>query len=141
MGIDLVDVAIVGGGISGLTAAHDLTRGGVRTVVLEARTRMGGLIHTEHDDGFVIEAGPDAMLVQKPAAIALCRELGLEDELIPTLEPRTAFILRHFEGTPVEEIGRTLGIQVNAAKHTIFRAVRKLREALEPFVRSTTCSI
>ena len=53
---------------------------------------------------------------------------------------RTAFILRHFEGMPVEEIGRTLGIQVNAAKHTIFRAVRKLREALEPFVRSTPCS-
>ncbi|HEY3055656.1 MAG TPA: sigma-70 family RNA polymerase sigma factor [Thermoanaerobaculia bacterium] len=53
---------------------------------------------------------------------------------------RTAFILRHFEGMPVEEIGRTLGIQVNAAKHTIFRAVRKLRESLEPFVRSTPCS-
>jgi len=54
---------------------------------------------------------------------------------------RTAFVLRHFEGMPVEEIGRTLGIQVNAAKHTIFRAVRKLREALEPLVRSNpSCS-
>ncbi len=53
---------------------------------------------------------------------------------------RTAFVLRHFEGMPVEEIGRTLGIQVNAAKHTIFRAVRKLRESLEPFVRSTPCN-
>ena len=53
---------------------------------------------------------------------------------------RTAFILRHFEGMPVEEIGKTLGIQVNAAKHTIFRAVRKLRESLEPLVRSTTCN-
>jgi RNA polymerase sigma-70 factor (ECF subfamily) len=53
---------------------------------------------------------------------------------------RTAFVLRHFEGMPVEEIGRTLGIQVSAAKHTIFRAVKKLREALEPFVRSTPCN-
>jgi RNA polymerase sigma-70 factor (ECF subfamily) len=53
---------------------------------------------------------------------------------------RTAFVLRHFEGMPVEEIGRTLGIQVNAAKHTIFRAVRKLRESLEPLVRSTPCN-
>jgi RNA polymerase sigma-70 factor (ECF subfamily) len=50
---------------------------------------------------------------------------------------RTAFVLRHFEGMPVEEIGKTMGIQVNAAKHTIFRAVRKLREALEPFTRPT----
>src|SRR5438067_2928267 len=54
---------------------------------------------------------------------------------------RTAFVLRHFEGMPVEEIGKTLGIQVNAAKHTIFRAVRKLRESLEPFVRKTQCNI
>jgi RNA polymerase sigma-70 factor (ECF subfamily) len=53
---------------------------------------------------------------------------------------RTAFVLRHFEGMPVEEIGRTLGIQVNAAKNTIFRAVRKLRESLEPLVRSKPCS-
>ena len=53
---------------------------------------------------------------------------------------RTAFVLRHFEGMPVEEIGKTLGIQVNATKHTIFRAVRKLRDALEPFVRSTQCN-
>lgn len=53
---------------------------------------------------------------------------------------RTAFMLRHFEGMPVEEIGKTLGIQVNATKHTIFRAVRKLRESLEPLVRSTQCN-
>jgi RNA polymerase sigma-70 factor (ECF subfamily) len=53
---------------------------------------------------------------------------------------RTAFVLRHFDGMPVEEIGKTLGIQVSAAKHTIFRAVRKLRESLEPFVRSTPCN-
>jgi RNA polymerase sigma-70 factor (ECF subfamily) len=55
---------------------------------------------------------------------------------------RTAFVLRHFEGMPVEEIGKTLGIQVNAAKHTIFRAVRKLRASLEPLVRTNpSCSI
>ncbi|HYM59799.1 MAG TPA: RNA polymerase sigma factor [Thermoanaerobaculia bacterium] len=53
---------------------------------------------------------------------------------------RTAFILRHYEGMPVEEIGKVLGIQVSAAKHTIFRAVRKLRESLEPMVRSNPCS-
>ena len=79
---------------------------------------------------------PDRLVLsaelQKHVAKALERLSGNE---------RTAFMLRHFEGMPVEEIGKTLGIQVNAAKHTIFRAVRKLREALEPFVRSTTCSI
>jgi RNA polymerase sigma-70 factor (ECF subfamily) len=54
---------------------------------------------------------------------------------------RTAFVLRHFEGMPVEEIGRTLGIQVNATKNTIFRAVKKLRESLEPLVRTKPCNI
>jgi len=53
---------------------------------------------------------------------------------------RTAFVLRHFEGMPVEEIGKALGIQVSAAKHTIFRAVRKLRDSLEPLVRSNQCN-
>ncbi|HYS53740.1 MAG TPA: sigma-70 family RNA polymerase sigma factor [Thermoanaerobaculia bacterium] len=70
----------------------------------------------------------------------------LRDQVAAAMErlsgnERTAFILRHFEGMPVEEIGKTLGIQVNAAKHTIFRAVRKLRESLEPLVRSSTCNI
>jgi RNA polymerase sigma-70 factor (ECF subfamily) len=45
---------------------------------------------------------------------------------------RTAFILRHYEGSPIEEIARTLGLQTGAAKQTVFRAVQKLRTALEP---------
>ena len=78
---------------------------------------------------------PDRLLLsaelQKHVVAALDRLSGNE---------RTAFVLRHFEGMPVEEIGKTLGIQVNAAKHTIFRAVRKLRESLEPLVRSASCN-
>ena len=46
---------------------------------------------------------------------------------------RTAFVLRHFEGMPLEEIGQILGIQLSATKNTIFRAVRKLRAQLQPF--------
>lgn len=46
---------------------------------------------------------------------------------------RTAFVLRHFEGVPLEEIGQILGIKTNATKNTIFRAVTKLRERLQPF--------
>jgi RNA polymerase sigma-70 factor, ECF subfamily len=45
---------------------------------------------------------------------------------------RTAFILRHYEGCAIEEIAGILGVQTNAAKQTVFRAVQKLRTALEP---------
>ena len=47
---------------------------------------------------------------------------------------RAAFVLRHFEGQSIDDISRSLGLKVNATKHSIFRAVRKMRTALEPFV-------
>lgn len=49
---------------------------------------------------------------------------------------RCAFTLRHHDGLGIEEISRTLGVQPNAAKHTIFRALRKLRRTLEPALAS-----
>src|SRR5512140_261487 len=59
-------------------------------------------------------------------------------EAMGALSPmeRAAFVLRHFEGHSIEEIGRTLGLKTNATKHSIFRAVRKMRAALEPFVEA-----
>jgi RNA polymerase sigma-70 factor (ECF subfamily) len=47
---------------------------------------------------------------------------------------RAAFALRHFEGRSIEEISASLGLKTNAAKHSIFRAVRKMRAALEPLM-------
>jgi RNA polymerase sigma-70 factor, ECF subfamily len=49
-------------------------------------------------------------------------------------QERTAFVLRHFEGLSIDEIGQTLGTGTNATKHSIFRAVQKLRRSLEPLV-------
>ena len=88
-----VDVAVIGGGLAGLTLARDIHRRGRTPLVLEASSRLGGVIRSEHVDGVLVEGGPDAMLVQKPAALALCRELGLADEIVPTESPRTAFVL------------------------------------------------
>ena len=67
---------------------------GVPFVLLEASSRTGGLIRTDHVDGFTIEAGADSMLAPKPAAIRLCEELGLGPRLMSTTPPRTAFVLR-----------------------------------------------
>ena len=89
-----VAVAVVGGGISGLAAAYELHRRGTPFVLLEKTDRLGGLIRTERIGGFTIDTGPDSLVTQKPAAVALCREIGLGDRLIPTREPRTAYVVR-----------------------------------------------
>jgi len=86
-------IAIVGGGITGLAAAYELTERRVPFVLFEASPRLGGIIRTEHVDGFTIEAGPDSILAQKPAALELCEALGLGPRLISTTPPRTAFVL------------------------------------------------
>lgn len=80
-------VAIVGGGIAGLATAYFLSQRGGGTVdykLIESEPRFGGKIVSAREHGFVVEGGPDSFLTTKPAAIDLCRALGLEDQLIGT---------------------------------------------------------
>lgn len=87
-------VLIVGGGIAGLATGYELQRRGVPFRILEHRPRAGGVVLSEDVDGFVLDAGPDSLLVQKPDGIRLCQELGLGDRLVPTKPPRLAYIQR-----------------------------------------------
>jgi len=80
-------IAVIGGGISGLSAALRLqTKSGqgapLEYVIFESGTRFGGVIQTEQIAGCVLEAGPDSFLTEKAWAADLCRELGIEDQLI-----------------------------------------------------------
>ena len=83
-------LVVVGGGITGLAAAHhalELARErriALELTLVEARERLGGTIATERAGGFLIEAGPDSFLSEKPWALALCRRLALEDRLART---------------------------------------------------------
>lgn len=127
------DVAVIGGGISGLAATYELQRRGLNVRLLEASDRVGGVIRTDRFDGWVVDGGPDSMLVQKPAAVGLCRELGLGDRLVSTLTPRTAYILRNGRLHPIPE-GSFLGfpIRVSAlASSSLFSLGGKLRMACE----------
>jgi RNA polymerase sigma-70 factor (ECF subfamily) len=54
-----------------------------------------------------------------------------------SLTERTAFVLRHFEGHTLDHIGQTLGISLAATKQCVFRAVRKVRQDLEPLVQNS----
>ncbi len=72
-------VLIIGGGITGLSAAWALRQvpDPPEIVLLEQNDRLGGCIHTEHYDGFLMEHGPDVFLTRKPEAVQLCQSLGL----------------------------------------------------------------
>ena len=139
---DFVDVAIVGGGISGLAAAYELRKRKRSVVVFEREQRPGGVIVTERIGEFVVDAGPDALLVQKPAAVALCNELGLGDRLFPTKLPRTAFVLRDGElhALPSASI---LGFPTRLKTlftTTLLGTRAKLRMAAELFIPKATGS-
>ena len=91
------------------------------------------------DGGPGAHPGADVRLDPSPERLMLSTEV--QDKVTfamgaLTHMERAAFLLRHFEGQSIEEISRALNLKTNAAKHSIFRAVRKMRLALEPFVES-----
>jgi RNA polymerase sigma-70 factor (ECF subfamily) len=77
------------------------------------------------------EPRPDRLAASSELGRAVARVLA---DLSPT--ERTAFVLRHFEGYSSVEIGRLLGMRSGATRNAVFRAVRKLRAALEPMVEA-----
>src|SRR6185503_17558905 len=79
-------IIVVGGGITGLAAAHRLRVDSPQhdVIVVEAAERCGGHVRTVHEDGFVVEAGPNGFMARadEPEPLTLVRELGLESGLI-----------------------------------------------------------
>jgi RNA polymerase sigma-70 factor, ECF subfamily len=72
-----------------------------------------------------------------PDRLALSGELGEQVRVAMmnlSLVERTAFVMRHFDGSSIEEIGETLGLGAGATKNSVFRAVQKLRQHLGPLV-------
>ncbi|HLJ55490.1 MAG TPA: protoporphyrinogen oxidase [Chthonomonadaceae bacterium] len=81
-------VLIAGGGITGLSTAFYLERHAAETespiaiTIVEPANRLGGKLGSEAHDGLLIDVGPDSFMSQKPWAVKLCEELGIEDEII-----------------------------------------------------------
>lgn len=74
-------VAIVGGGISGLSLAERLAAEGAEPIVLEADDRVGGKIGSFVKDGFTLECGPNGFLDKEPKTLELADRLGLSGAL------------------------------------------------------------
>ena len=92
-------IAIIGGGIAGLAAAFELEKARaagaqIDYTLYESRGKLGGSLASEIVSGAVLERGPDSFLTEKPAAIELCRELGLAADLVPSNDAaRKTYIL------------------------------------------------
>ena len=77
-------VAVIGGGISGLSTAFYLKRGGVAVKVFEKGERLGGKMRTVYEEGYIVETGPNGFLDGKPYTLNLVKALGIEEELYPS---------------------------------------------------------
>ncbi len=107
-------VAVVGGGITGLSAAFylqkELKEKGLewKVTLLESSDQLGGKIKTVDYNGFIMEQGPDSILERKTSAKELIKELGLEDELVNN-QTGQAYILHDDQLLPIPE-GAVMGV-------------------------------
>lgn len=95
---------VIGGGVSGLSAAYYLSKAGIRPTLLERKPRVGGVIQTSVQQGCVLEEGPDGFMAAKPWAMNLIRELGLADQVIGSNDhSRITYIVRNGQLIPMPE--------------------------------------
>src|SRR5262245_58998862 len=97
-------IAVIGGGISGLAAAHRLTElhPQAQVTLFEAGGRLGGVLQTERQGGWLIERAADMFITREPEAAELCRRVGLADELIGTsTKHRRSWVVRRGKLVPI----------------------------------------
>ena len=123
-------VAIIGAGITGLTAAFYLKRKGIPVTLFEAGGRVGGVIQSIRKDGFLAEFGPNTILETSPKIAQLVRDAGLETRKLNT-DPKAEarFVVRY--GRPIEMPGRPLGFFTTP----LFTAKAKFAVLREPFIK------
>ncbi len=138
-------VVVVGGGISGLAAAFHLRELSsareipLEVILLEAGARAGGALHTIARDGFVLEAGADSFISDKTDALDLAGQLGLEAEIVGTLEAhRRAFVVHNGKLVEVPRGFALLApsLVIPILETPLFTIPGKLRMLLEPLVRA-----
>jgi oxygen-dependent protoporphyrinogen oxidase len=120
----MASVAIVGGGLTGLTAAYCLKQRGSRVVVYEASERIGGAVRTERRDGYIAELGPNSMSATPPEVARLLSGLQLDPSRIEAFPAsRVRYIVRRgkllpLPSTPAELL--TTRLLSNTAKLAVF---------------------
>ncbi|MEE2947807.1 MAG: protoporphyrinogen oxidase [Verrucomicrobiota bacterium] len=122
-------MAIIGGGITGLTAAFQLQQDGVPAVLFEGADRVGGVIQTVREGGYLAECGPNTILDTSPLISDLIAALGLKDRRINTSESaENRYVVRNKR--PVQLPASPLGFIASP----LFSCRAKARLLAEPFI-------
>ena len=128
-------VAVIGAGIAGLAAAHRLLTAGVDVTVYEGADRVGGVVHTVHDSGFLVEDGPNTITAPAPLLRQLLSDLHLLDRMIPAAAvARRRYVIRH--GRPVSLPSGPLDLLTTA----LLSPRGRLRLLAEPFAAAPPAS-
>lgn len=123
-------VAIIGAGITGLTAAFNLKRQGLAVTVYEASGRVGGVIQSLRQDGYLAEFGPNTLLETSPKIAQLIRDAGLQSRrLDPDPKAGARYVVRY--GRPIAMPGSPLGFFTTE----LFTLKAKLAVLREPFIK------
>ena len=142
----MIRVAVVGGGITGLSTAYFLQEsvresgGPTEILLVEKGQHLGGSILTERVNGFIIEGGPDCFLSEKPWTLRLCERLGIEDQLINTSQNRRTFILSGGKLHPLPEGFMLLAPtrMMPFVRSTLISPLGKIRMAMDWFIPRKT---
>src|SRR6267142_7121374 len=122
-------VAIIGAGITGLTAAFYLKRKGVLVTVYEGSDRVGGVIQSLRRDGYLAEFGPNTILETSPKIGQLVRDAGLQSRRQdPDPKAEARYVVRYKR--PIEMPGSPLGFLTTE----LFSLSAKMAVLREPFV-------
>lgn len=127
--------AIIGGGITGLSALYELEKHGIDAHLFEASEQLGGKVRTHRRDGFIIERGADSFLARKPELMDLVKELGMEDRLVPN-EIGQAFIFWENEFHPIPK-GSVMGVPgslSSISSSSLLNPFGKARAALDLWI-------
>lgn len=134
--MEMKKVVVVGGGITGMTAAYFLQKEAkeknlaLQVTLIEASDRLGGVIETVEKDGFILEKGPDSIVVSKKSGMKLIEEVGLKDQVVANTAGRSYIHVRGKLHTMPE--GSYMGIPTRVMPFvysTMFSPLGKLRAA------------